>query len=204
VATIEQLIHLSDLDLANDLKQEFAVFCGAPIDIVQSMLDNKPLDLDPRMKTDQFYARSNDFLVNLIKAQISLRHLTGRVAFVVQTLGGKQALDVLDIGGGLGNYCIALTRAGHWCTYADIPGVIMDFARQRFESRQTGTEICDVRVLPPKRFHALLSFDVLEHLDDPVSAMVDYAIHCAEHGLLFLAADFLNFSEPFHLRKNFT
>jgi hypothetical protein len=32
--------------------------------------------------------------------------------------------------------------------------------------------------------------------------MVDYAMHCTEHGLLFLAADFLNFSEPFHLRKN--
>jgi SAM-dependent methyltransferase len=203
MATIEQLIHLSDLDLAIDLKQEFAAFCGISVDQVQSILENKPLDLDPRMKTDQFYARSSDFLVNLIKAQISLRHLTGRVAFVVQTLSGRQSLDVLDIGGGIGNYCISLARAGHLCTYADIPGVIMDFARQRFESRKCAIEVCDVRTLPPKRFHALLSFDVLEHLDDPVTAMVDYAMHCAEHGLLFLAADFLNFSEPFHLRKNF-
>jgi SAM-dependent methyltransferase len=124
------------------------------------------------------------------------------VAFVVQTLSGRQGLDVLDIGGGIGNYCIALTRAGHRCTYADIPGVIMDFARQRFDARGCSIDMCDVRALPQKRFHALLSFDVLEHLDDPVSAMVEYAMQCAEHGLLFLAADFLNFSEPFHLRKN--
>lgn len=203
MATIEQLIHLSNLDLAADLKQEFAVFCGVPLDIAQSILDNKPLNLDPGMATDRFYARSNDFLVNLVKAQVSLRHLTGRVAFVVQTLGGRQAMDVLDVGGGLGNYCIALTRAGHRCTYADIPGVIMDFARQRFEARGSAIEMCDVRVLPPNRFHALLSFDVLEHLDDPVAALVDCAMHCTEHGLLFVAADFLNFSEPFHLRKNF-
>jgi SAM-dependent methyltransferase len=201
--TIEQFLHLSNLDLAKDLKQEFAAFCGVSIDTIQNVLDNKPLDLDPKAATDQFYARSNDFLSNLIKAQISLRHLTGRVAFAVQTLSGGRALDVLDIGGGIGNYCIALSRAGHRCTYADIPGVIMDFAKQRFASRGCAIDICDVHALPPRRFEALLSFDVLEHLDDPVAAMTDYAMHCAEHGLLFLAADFLNFSEPFHLRKNF-
>jgi SAM-dependent methyltransferase len=202
VATIEQLISLSNPDLAADLKQEFAGFCGVSLEAIQAVLDDKPLDLDPGSKTDQFYARSNDFLVNLIKAQMSLRHLTGRVAFVVQTLGGGKALDVLDIGGGIGNYCIALTRAGHRCAYADIPGVIMDFARRRFAARGCAIDICDVRALPPKRFHALLSFDVLEHLDDPVAAMAEYAMHAAEHGMLFLAADFLNFSEPFHLRKN--
>jgi SAM-dependent methyltransferase len=204
VPTIEQFLHLSDLDLANDLKQEFARFCGVSVDTIQAVLDNKPLDLDPGAATDQFYARSNDFLVNLIKAQISLAHLTGRVAFVVQTLGNGKPLEVLDIGGGIGNYCIALARAGHRCTYADIPGVIMDFARQRFEARGCSIDICDVRGLPARRFQALLSFDVLEHLVDPVAAMVDYAVHCAEHGLLFLAADFLNFSEPFHLKKNFS
>jgi SAM-dependent methyltransferase len=204
LATIEQFIHLSTFDLAADLKQEFAGFCGVSPDAIQAVLDNKPLDLDPKTKTDQFYARSNDFLVNLIKAQLSLPHLTGRVAFVVQTLSGRKSLDVLDVGGGIGNYCIALTRAGHRCTYADIPGVIMDFARKRFEARGCAIDICDVRSLPAKRFHALLSFDVLEHLDDPAAAMADYAMHSAEHGLLFLAADFLNFSEPFHLRKNFS
>jgi SAM-dependent methyltransferase len=204
VPTIEQFLHLSDLDLANDLKQEFAGFCGVSVGTIQAVLDNKPLDLDPGAKTDQFYARSNDFLVNLIKAQISLAHLTGRVAFVVQTLGGGKPLEVLDIGGGIGNYCIALARAGHRCTYADIPGVIMDFAHQRFAARGCSIDTCDVRELPPRRFNALLSFDVLEHLDDPLGAMVDYAMHCAEHGLLFLAADFLNFSEPFHLKKNFS
>jgi SAM-dependent methyltransferase len=201
--SIEQLIHLSSLDLAIDLKQEFAAFCGVPPDTIQAVLDSRPLNLDPGADTDRFYARSNDFLVNLIRAQISLRHLTGRVAFVVQTLGGRQALDVLDIGGGIGNYCIALTRAGHRCTYADIPGVITDFARERFTARGCAIDMCDVRALPQKRFHALLSFDVLEHLDDPVAAMVEYAMHSTEHGLLFCAADFLNFSEPFHLRKNF-
>jgi SAM-dependent methyltransferase len=208
--SIEEFIHLSNLDLAADLKQEYASFCGVTPQAIQALLDNKPLDLDPGATTDLFYERSNDFLVNLIKSQINLRHLTGRVAFVVQTLGGGRPLDVLDIGGGLGNYCIALTRAGHRCTYADIPGVIMDFARQRFEARfearearKSAIDICDVRALPPKRFNALLSFDVLEHLDDPVAAMAGYAAHCGEHGLLFLAADFLNFSEPFHLRKNF-
>jgi SAM-dependent methyltransferase len=201
--TIEQLIHLTDLDLAADLKREFAGFCGVSLDTIQAVLDNKPLDLDPGAETDLFYARSNDFLVNLINAQISLRHLTARVAFVVQTLGGRRAPDVLDIGGGIGNYCIALSRAGHRCTYADIPGVTSDFARRRFEARRCAIDMCDVRVLPPRRFQAVLSFDVLEHLEDPVAAMADYATHCADHGLLFLAADFLNFSEPFHLRKNF-
>jgi SAM-dependent methyltransferase len=204
VPIIEQFIHLSNTDLAVDLKQEFARFCGVSVGTIQAMLDNKPLDLNPGAKTDQFYARSNDFLVNLIKAQISLAHLTGRVAFVVQTLGGGKPLEVLDIGGGIGNYCIALARAGHHCTYADIPGVIMDFAQQRFQSRGCAIDICDVRGLPARRFQALLSFDVLEHLDDPLGAMVDYAMHCSEHGLLFLAADFLNFSEPFHLKKNFS
>jgi SAM-dependent methyltransferase len=202
MATIEELLTLSNPDLAADLKAEFAAFCGVSVDRVQAILENKPLNLDPGAGTDLFYAKSNDFLVNLIKAQITLRHLTGRVAFVVQTLGGRQAFDILDIGGGIGNYCIALSRAGHRCTYADIPGVIMDFAKQRFEARGCAIDICDVRALPPKRFQALLSFDVLEHLDDPVAAMVDYAMHCTEHGLLFLAADFLNFSEPFHLCKN--
>lgn len=204
MATIEEFIRLSTTDLARDLTAEFASFCNVSEAIATAVLENKPHNLDPGTDIDRFYAKSNDFLVNLIRAQISLKHLTGRVAFVVQTLGSGQGLDVLDVGGGLGNYCIALSRAGHRCVYADIPGVIMDFASQRFNSRACAIDICDVRQLPQKRFQALLSFDVLEHLDDPIAAMVDYAMHCAEHGLLFLAADFMNFGEPFHLRKNFS
>jgi SAM-dependent methyltransferase len=203
VAEIDDMIRLGSSDLATDLIQEYADFRGSSYESADAVIKTKPLNLNPGSSTDSFYEQSDDFLISLIRAQNGLRHLTGRVAFVVKTLAGQTGLDVLDAGGGLGNYCIALNRCGNRCTYADIPGVIMDFARKRFASRSLQVDICDVRTLPDKKFHALLSFDVLEHLVDPVGAMTDYALHLQEHGLLFMTVDFMNFAETFHLRKNF-
>ena len=200
---VDELISHWSPDPAVDLVTDYAIFRGISPESAKEKLERRPANLDPLGASDSFYGSSEDFLLNLIRAQIGLRHLTGRVGLVLDVLKSHKGLEILDAGGGLGNYCIALSRSGHVCTYADIPGCITEFARQRFSSRSCPIDVCDVRELPSKRFHAVLSFDVLEHLEDPVSAMVEYSMHCLQNGLLFLAADFMNFAEPFHLRKNF-
>jgi len=202
--TIEELISFKHADLALDLIEEYAAFRNIPEDAAKEIVKKSGLNLDPGSDLPGFYQRSDDFLISLIRSQIQIRHLNARVSFVEKLLAGKKGLEVIDLGGGLGNYCIGLTRSGHQCTYADIPGVIMDFAGHRFAARSLDVALCDVRALPEKKYHVLLSFDVLEHLEDPISALVEYAMHCQPGGTLFLAADFMNFGEPFHLRKNFS
>ncbi len=201
MASIQELIALKTTDLKDDLICEYADFKGLPAEQARQIIEGSSLKLDPGSATDGFYSHSDDFLINLIRAQNQLAHLTERVNVIAQFIDNKQ-LDVLDIGGGLGNFCIALSRAGHRCTYSDIPGVIMDFAKKRFQSRGLNIKMVDVRDLPKEKYQVLLNYDVLEHLVDPISTLVEFALHARENGILFLTADFMNFAEPFHLKKN--
>jgi SAM-dependent methyltransferase len=188
-----------------DILQEYADYRSLSAAEAAQLVEGEKNSLDPGSAVNAFYASSDPFLLSLIRSKIGMPHFLGRLDLVrsvlkVNTSGN--VFDVLDLGAGLGDSCIMGARLGHRATYADIPGVIMDFAAWRFQARGLEVERCRVDDLPPKRFDMIINFDVLEHLTDPVETIIQMLWHLKTGGVVFLTVDFFNFAEPFHLRKN--
>jgi hypothetical protein len=87
---------------------------------------------------------------------------------------------VLDCGGDIGDTTLAFAANGVPVTYVDFPGVCSEFARDRW--RRFGCEDRVVALSPEDfwtkndgSFGLIASFDVLEHLENPVRHAARYA-----------------------------
>ena len=116
--------------------------------------------------------------------------------------------EVLDCGGGIGDTALAFAANGVPVTYVDFPGPCSDFARVRWERFGCAGR---VRALAPDefwtgkgaRFGMIASFDVLEHLENPVRHARRYAELLAPGGRLFLTTCFRHSRRnPDHLPEN--
>jgi SAM-dependent methyltransferase len=115
---------------------------------------------------------------------------------------------VLDCGGGIGDTTLAFAANGVPVTYVDFPGVCSDFARTRWERFGCAGR---VRALSPDDFWTkndggfgmIASFDVLEHLENPVRHALRYVELLRPGGRLFLTTCFRHSRRnPDHLPEN--
>jgi 2-polyprenyl-3-methyl-5-hydroxy-6-metoxy-1,4-benzoquinol methylase len=124
------------------------------------------------------------------------------------TLARKLGANVLDCGGGIGDTTLAFAANGVPVTYVDFPGTCSDFARFRW---QRFACVDRVRALSPEdfwtkndgRFGMVVSFDVLEHLENPVRHALRYRQLLAPGGRLVLTTCFRHSRRnPDHLPEN--
>src|SRR3954454_14040864 len=88
---------------------------------------------------------------------------------IMDRLARAPGNEVLLYGDGIGTDSIALARAGYRVTYFDLPGITSRFARFRFEREGLADDIDVVEqseALRGRRFDAIVSIEVLEHLSD--------------------------------------
>ncbi|MEV7792497.1 methyltransferase [Streptomyces sp. NPDC087512] len=109
---------------------------------------------------------------------------------------GRQALDVLDTGGGSGNFAVPLARLGHRVTVVD-PSPNALFALER---RAAEAEVADrVRgvqgdvhglfdVAEPGGYDVVLCHGVLEYVDDPAEGVRNAVAALRADGVLSLLA----------------
>jgi 2-polyprenyl-3-methyl-5-hydroxy-6-metoxy-1,4-benzoquinol methylase len=119
-------------------------------------------------------------------------------------LGG----EVLDCGGGIGDTALAFAANGVPVTYVDFPGVCSEFARSRWKRFGCAEH---VRALSPEEFWTkhdasfalVASFDVLEHLENPVLHARRYGALLRPGGRLVLTTCFRHSRRnPDHLPEN--
>lgn len=124
------------------------------------------------------------------------------------SLAQRQGARVLDCGGGIGDTTLAFAANGVPVTYVDFPGVCSDFARERW--RRFGCED-HVEALSPQDFWTkndgsfglIASFDVLEHLENPVRHAARYAELLRPGGSLVITTCFRHSRRnPDHLPEN--
>jgi SAM-dependent methyltransferase len=126
------------------------------------------------------------------------------------TIGVRSSeMRVLIFGDGAGNDSLFLAENGFHVDYFDVPGsVTYDFALKRFRRRcSLGKEI---RVLGAYEdclsgdYDAVVSFEVLEHLPDPRTAIRDLASVLKTGGIALVTESFGYClpSFPTHLRSN--
>ncbi len=123
-------------------------------------------------------------------------------------LARKSGAHVLDCGGGIGDTTLAFAANGVPVTYVDFPGVCSDFARKRWERFGCTDQI---HALSPEEFWTkndgsfgmVASFDVLEHLENPVLHAARYAALLRPGGQLVLTTCFRHSRRnPDHLPEN--
>ena len=79
---------------------------------------------------------------------------------------------LLDVGCGIGSDGLMLLEAGFEVEFADFDNPSTRYLRWRLEHRGLEARVHDVDAGPlPGRFHLAYSFDVLEHVDDPLDLL---------------------------------
>jgi SAM-dependent methyltransferase len=92
---------------------------------------------------------------------------------------GREVLDVLDTGGGTGNFAVPVARLGHRVTVVDpSPDALFALERRAAEADVTervrgvqGDTHGLLGVVEPAGYDAVLCHGVLEYVDDPVEAV---------------------------------
>lgn len=112
-----------------------------------------------------------------------------------------KAKNILDFGCGTGYVSIFFLNQGIKATLCDIEGEGLNFVRWRFHSKselqdlKTKHEIINLNELKEmhkegKKFDAIICFDVLEHILEPLDTLKMISDLVADNGLLFLTAQF--------------
>lgn len=110
------------------------------------------------------------------------------------TLGAREALDVLDVGGGTGGFAVPLAALGHRVTVVDpSPDALASLQRR---AREVGVDVIAhqgdaaglLDVVPAASADLVLCHGVLEHVDDVAPALGALAAVLRPGGLLSVLA----------------
>ena len=119
-------------------------------------------------------------------------------------------LRILVYGDGTGADSLFLAQHGAWVDYFDIPGSrTFAFACKRFERRgvlDAGVRVVtDPATLRPRAYDVVLTFEVLEHLTDPLTAIAGLAEKLVSGGIALVTEAFESISPalPTHLASNY-
>jgi SAM-dependent methyltransferase len=134
-----------------------------------------------------------------------------RRAWTILALERIRRLDVtkprvLLLGDGSGNDALYLCRNGISVDYCDFPGSrTFDFAVKRFDYHKARVNVMSDRgALRTEGYDAVLSFEVLEHLPDPLAELRSIASYLRPGGIALITEGFKGVSPnlPTHLESN--
>jgi 2-polyprenyl-3-methyl-5-hydroxy-6-metoxy-1,4-benzoquinol methylase len=149
--------------------------------------------IDPRNRDQviDFYNASGVEVFDLVAwhAEDRIHHRIFHCAEIATAAGCR---SLLDYGSGIGSDAIVFAHAGVDVTLADISEPLLGFARWRCEARGFRVKTIDLkREAPPAAaYDAVVCFDVLEHVTDPVAVVKTLERALAPMGYLFLHAPF--------------
>ncbi len=95
--------------------------------------------------------------------------------------------NILDFGGGIGDLSIELTKKGFSCDYADVYGVIFEFARWLF--RKQGCEIEMINLSKDnlsKKYDTIFCIDMIEHVIEQKQVLENLVTHLNPKGRLII------------------
>jgi SAM-dependent methyltransferase len=113
-----------------------------------------------------FYRTSQGYLYNLTAFAMTgtkLPYLEELVSLV------PPGARLLDYGCGIGSDGLLLLEAGYRVEFADFDNPSADYLRWRLQRRGLDAPIHDIDRAVPGGFDAAYSFDVIEHVDDPLA-----------------------------------
>lgn len=123
----------------------------------------------------EFYNRSKYYIYEVMQPYLEPKKYNKDVnylriiKFAENIIKNKGSCRALDFGGGVGVLCILLAKANCEVTYADLPGVISEFAGWRFNKHGVKIQQLSSRIdgvdLPHNKYDLIVSDAVIEHLN---------------------------------------
>jgi SAM-dependent methyltransferase len=169
-----------------------------------SWSDHSRLAMESKEARESYY-RSNEEAILFAMYWHSLRADTYALVSVAALHSAERFSDgpsILDFGHGVGSTGLLLARHHFDVSMLDISRPLHDFAKWRFERRELSarfaTETEEMEALGP--FDAIVSLDVLEHLEEPLKAIRMFHRVLKPGGVLLLNIAF-DPSQPGHLLR---
>ncbi len=147
---------------------ELREYLGDTFDLVALRQSDKRLQEEFAAAEDEesFYRESETYLYNLTAFAMTptklpyLRELTGRL---------EPGARILDYGCGIGSDGLMLLEAGYRVEFADFANPSTEYLRWRLAARGLEAPVHDLEREVPGGFDAAYSFDVIEHVGDPLA-----------------------------------
>ncbi|MBA2607851.1 MAG: class I SAM-dependent methyltransferase [Actinobacteria bacterium] len=187
--------------LIESLCSEIATFLDRPLEGTRELLEaawndrarqmahDLPQHPDPAKLTHYYGQQTSGLLTS------AYWHSLLPDRYALHSVSGLQCLnqfgvgpDVFEFGHGIGSTAILLARHGFDVTAGDISEPARAFAAQRFAKRKLPVKLLDLERESPaaESFDAVVSFDVLEHLPNPVEQIAEMRTWLRPGGLLVL------------------
>jgi len=128
-------------------------------------------DKEPKKKIELYsnyeYLNWYAYLRTLMKTSATRRHPE-----LFQLLRNTKNKECLDFGSGVGTHAIALLENNNEITIVDVPGKLLEFARQRILERGFAFWSFDNdEELKNCHYDLAICTDVLEHVDNPINEL---------------------------------
>lgn len=139
---------------------------------------------------ERFYQETDAYLFDLVVDHARPAREGYRRAALEALAAEGGIRRVLDFGGGIGEDAICFAEAGYEVTYYDLPGETSRYARWRFERRGLPVRVVTDPGELGEGFDALYTYDVLEHVVDPIGMIRGFHERLRPDGLLLVAHSF--------------
>jgi 2-polyprenyl-3-methyl-5-hydroxy-6-metoxy-1,4-benzoquinol methylase len=189
-------------DILRELTLEAADYLGISYAEAKRRVETSATDFPEewqRLVTDstdpdqvvRFYNESQTELFEQIAwhASETIHHRSPVCANLASSMPGR---EFLDYGSGIGSNALVFGLAGFNVTLADVADPLRKFAQWRCERRGIPVRAIDLKreSLERDRYDVITCFDVLEHVPDPLAALVRMRDALRPDGVLFLYAPF--------------
>jgi len=163
--------------------RELATYLDRPIELVTERCKYAPYELaylwpSYKDRTLDFYREAELYLFDLTLYQNILKERLTDIKFK-ESIKEHGFRNMLDFGGGIGNWTIWAIEAGADCDFLDVEGVMLDYARWRFEKRGFQPRIFKEDEIENIEFYdCIVASDVFEHIENPEPVIKNLSQKC--------------------------
>ncbi|MEB3164215.1 MAG: class I SAM-dependent methyltransferase [Prochlorothrix sp.] len=198
-------------DHAFDLKAHLQGFLKLDAETLEQRLAQGTAELAKLGHRDFDWAKAEEFYQDQVGEaylfDLGAWHLTSRdyIGDTLRLIADFAEGEVLDFGGGIGTHAIGAASCPQVerVTYCDLNPVSLEFVQYRAQQLELSAKLHCCRDLPADPcFDAIICFDVLEHLPDPVAQLRQFRRWLKPEGVLITNWYFFKGVEqefPFHL-----
>lgn len=167
----------------------------------------------PKTEEDirRFYQTTDLYIWEQLQTHASAerRECVGKmIDFLLQKYPPSSYPRVLDYGAGIGTDVITFAQRGYEVFFADVSGLISDFARHRLKRRNLKATFIPVESGIPEnigQFDIIICLEVLEHLPDPIKVLRLFYKSLSPKGVMAITTTPTDFGGkvPLHLPSTF-
>lgn len=177
---------------------ELAKFYGLSVKSVKHLTILAPESLQI-FKNEDIAAPSYDHLYTEFKymnpvhyirtlSYVTIEQRASYIYSMEEALRGLFKKQVLDYGCGVGSHGIYCLQKGAIVDFLDVDGPLYNYAKHRINNRKLSVQnyLYPNSNLASNSYDAVICLDVLEHVSDPIAAMVSIANSLKKNGVLCL------------------